>query len=147
MTTVYPAGRIDQKSEQGKVLQQVIQNKLKDFLGPEYSDDVLPLYIVVMLAHGNHADLVADNLEAFLGKACADQFTQWYACRAHLSTRQMVLNPFCSLRITFLVYTGFSHICRNSGMHTLLSIRMATDQLRVLRTVAQQARLKLKTKT
>ena len=80
MASVYPAGRIDQKSDQGKALQQVIQAKLKDFLGKEYADDVLPLYIVVMLAHGNEADLVADNLEAFLGKAYADQFTQWCAC-------------------------------------------------------------------
>lgn len=79
--SVYPAGRVDQKSEQGKALQQVIQNKLKDFLGSDYADDVLPLYIVVMLAHGNQADLVADNLEAFLGRAFADQFTHWCACK------------------------------------------------------------------
>ena len=70
--------RIDQNSEQGKALQQVVQVKLKDFLGPEYADDVLPLYIVVMLAHGNQADLVADNLEAFLGQAHAELFVQWY---------------------------------------------------------------------
>ena len=60
---VLPAKRIDQNSEQGKALQQVVQVKLKDFLGADYADDVLPLYIVVMLAHGNQADLVAENLE------------------------------------------------------------------------------------
>ena len=73
-----PVGkRIDQNSEPGKALQKVIQNKLKDFLGPEYADDVLPLYIVVMLAHGNQAALVADNLEAFLGQDKARLFVQW----------------------------------------------------------------------
>ena len=71
--------RIDQKSEAGKALQQVVRVKLKDLLGPDYADDVLPLYIVVMLAHGNEADLVSDNLEAFLGKAFASQFTKWCA--------------------------------------------------------------------
>ena len=76
---VQPAGRIDQNSEQGKALQQVIQVKLKDFLGADYADDVLPLYIVVMLAHGNQADLVTDNLEAFLGQAHAEHFVRWYA--------------------------------------------------------------------
>ena len=77
--SAYPAGRIDQSSVQGKALQHVIQNKLKEFLGSEYADDVLPLYIVVMLAHGNQADLVVDNLEAFLGKSHAQQFTEWCA--------------------------------------------------------------------
>ena len=74
---VLPAKRIDQNSEQGKALQQVVQVKLKDFLGADYADDVLPLYIVVMLAHGNQADLVAENLEAFLGQAHADLFVKW----------------------------------------------------------------------
>ena len=74
---VLPAKRIDQNSDQGKALQQVIQVKLKDFLGADYADDVLPLYIVVMLAHGNQADLVADNLEAFLGHAHAELFVSW----------------------------------------------------------------------
>ncbi|DBA80348.1 TPA: hypothetical protein ACH3X2_007295 [Trebouxia sp. C0005] len=69
--------RIDQNSEPGKALQKVVQVKLKDFLGQDYADDVLPLYIVVMLAHGNQADLVADNLEAFLGQAPAQLFVQW----------------------------------------------------------------------
>lgn len=73
-----PAKRIDQNSEQGKALQQVVQVKLKDFLGTDYADDVLPLYIVVMLAHGNQADLVAENLEAFLGQGQAELFVQWY---------------------------------------------------------------------
>lgn len=69
--------RIDQNTEPGKALQKVVQVKLKDFLGQDYADDVLPLYIVVMLAHGNQADLVADNLQAFLGRAHAQQFVQW----------------------------------------------------------------------
>lgn len=73
------AKRIDQNSEQGKALQQVVQTKLKDFLGADYADDVLPLYIVVMLAHGNQADLVAESLEAFLGQGHAELFVQWYA--------------------------------------------------------------------
>ena len=73
------AKRIDQNSEQGKALQQVVQTKLKDFLGADYADDVLPLYIVVMLAHGNQAELVAESLEAFLGQGHAELFVQWYA--------------------------------------------------------------------
>ena len=55
----------------------MIQTKLKDFLGPDYADDVLPLYIVVMLAHGNGTELVEDNLEAFLGQDKARVFVQW----------------------------------------------------------------------
>ena len=73
--------RIDQNTEQGKALQQVIQAKLKDYLGADYADDVLPLYIVVMLSHGNQAELMADNLEAFLGQAHAELFVKWCAKR------------------------------------------------------------------
>jgi hypothetical protein len=71
-----PLPNIDHNSKQGKALQEVIKIKLKDYLGQEYADDVLPLYIVVMLAHGNSAALVAENLEAFLGKNDATSFTQ-----------------------------------------------------------------------
>jgi len=69
--------RIDQNSEQGVELQGVVQRKLKDFLGAEYADDVLPLYIVVMLAHGNDESLVAENLEAFLGANDSVEFVKW----------------------------------------------------------------------
>ncbi|CAL8464716.1 g4251 [Coccomyxa elongata] len=69
--------RIDQNSEQGQELQKVVQTKLKDFLGAEYADDVLPLYIVVMLAHGNNQSLVTENLEAFLGVQDSAQFAKW----------------------------------------------------------------------
>ncbi len=69
--------RIDQNSEQGQELQKVVQTKLKDFLGAEYADDVLPLYIVVMLAHGNNQNLVTENLEAFLGVQDSAQFAKW----------------------------------------------------------------------
>ncbi len=81
------AFKIDQNSEPGKALQSVVQVKLKDFLGQQYADDVLPLYIVVMLAHGNQPDLMADNLEAFLGQAQSPVFVQWLAfqlLRSHL---------------------------------------------------------------
>lgn len=71
-----PLTRIDQTSEQGLELQKVVQTKLKDFLGSEYADDVLPLYIVVMLAHGNNQALVTENLEAFLGNDSVD-FAKW----------------------------------------------------------------------
>ena len=54
---------VDQNSEGGKALQRVLQEQLKDYLGQDYSDDVLPLYIVVMLAHGTTQALVAENLE------------------------------------------------------------------------------------
>lgn len=70
--------RIDQNSEQGQKLQKVVQTQLKDYLGADYADDVLPLYIVVMLAHGNNQDLVAENLDAFLGGNDAKDFSKWY---------------------------------------------------------------------
>ena len=54
---------IDQNSEGGRALQRVLQQQLKDYLGQDYNDDVLPLYIVVMLAHGTTQALVTENLE------------------------------------------------------------------------------------
>ncbi len=39
---------------------------------------VLPLYIVVMMAHQTQEHVVAENLEAFLGTNAAD-FTSWWA--------------------------------------------------------------------
>ena len=72
-----PLPRIDHNSEQGKACKKNVQIRLKEYLGQEYADDVLPLYIVVMLAHGNSAALVAENLEAFLGKNDAVSFTEW----------------------------------------------------------------------
>lgn len=38
---------------------------------------VLPLYIVVMMAHQTQEHVVAENLEAFLGTNAAD-FTSWW---------------------------------------------------------------------
>ena len=70
-------GEIDRYSEQGKLLQQVVLIKLREFLGPAYADEVLPLYIVVMLAHGNPEKLVAESLEAFLGAEPAVAFATW----------------------------------------------------------------------
>ena len=63
----------------GKALQAVIQGKLKEpeFLGPEYADTVLPLYITVMLAHNNTQQTVADSLQAFLGAEKAPLFSSW----------------------------------------------------------------------
>ena len=68
---------IDQTTEAGKALQAVVKAELKNYLGKDYDDDVLPLYIVVMLAHGNQQPLVADNLDAFLGKEKALLFAEW----------------------------------------------------------------------
>ena len=101
-----PAKRIDQNSEPGKALQQVVQVKLKDFLGTDYADDVLPLYIVVMLAHGNQADLVAENLEAFLGQSHAELFVQWYPFPL-LFPLNVTFPVCCSL--VFCLYTLGSH--------------------------------------
>jgi hypothetical protein len=39
---------------------------------------VLPLYIVVMLAHGTTEPVVVENLEAFLGEH-SQAFTTWWA--------------------------------------------------------------------
>ena len=65
----------------GKALQAVIQGKLKetDFLGPDYADTVLPLYITVMLAHNNTQQTIADSLKAFLGAEKAPLFSSWCA--------------------------------------------------------------------
>ncbi len=65
----------------GKALQAVIQGKLKEteFLGPEYADTVLPLYITVMLAHNNTQKSVTDSLKAFLGAEKAPLFSSWCA--------------------------------------------------------------------
>lgn len=68
---------INQDTEPGKQLQAVIKAELKNYLGKEYDDDVLPLYIVVMLAHGNQETLVAENLDAFLGGEKAGLFAAW----------------------------------------------------------------------
>jgi hypothetical protein len=53
---------------------------------------VLPLYIVVMLAHGTTEPVVVENLEAFLGEH-AQAFTTWLAprCCELLTTDQ----PWC----------------------------------------------------
>ena len=72
--------RIDQNTAQGQALQKVVQTQLKEYLGTDYADDVLPLYIVVMLAHGNDQSQVAENLDAFLGAEDAGKFATWCAC-------------------------------------------------------------------
>ena len=68
---------VEQDSPQGKALQAAVQAKLRDYLGEQYNDDVLPLYIVVMLAHGNDEALVASNLVEFLQEGPAAQFAAW----------------------------------------------------------------------
>lgn len=70
---------IEQDSAQGRALQATVQVKLREYLGEQYNDDVLPLYIVVMLAHGNNEPLVASNLVEFLQEGPAAQFAAWYA--------------------------------------------------------------------
>ena len=70
---------IDQTTEGGQLLQAVVKEELKNYLGQDYNDDVLPLYIVVMLAHGNQLPLVKENLVAFLGKEKSGAFADWYA--------------------------------------------------------------------
>lgn len=75
--TVVGPGMIDQTTPQGKALQAVVKEELRKYLGKDYNDDVLPLYIVVMLAHGNQQPLVAENLDAFLGPEKAGTFAEW----------------------------------------------------------------------
>ena len=80
---------IDQSSAEGKALQATVKLELRNYLGKDYNDDVLPLYIVVMLAHGNQQSLVAENLEAFLGQEKATVFADWcvhWANSSSLST-------------------------------------------------------------
>ena len=66
---------IDHKAEQGRQLHAVVKGELRNYL--DYSNDVLPLYIVVMLEKGYQEATVAKNLEAFLGAASASGFAQW----------------------------------------------------------------------
>jgi hypothetical protein len=66
---------IDYKADGGRELQAVVKEELKGHL--EYSNDVLPLYIVVMLAYGNEQQMVGGNLVAFLGAEKASQFAAW----------------------------------------------------------------------
>ena len=70
-------GVIDQTSEPGKQLQGVVKQELKSYLGQDYNDECLPLYIVVMLAQNTGQTAVAENLVAFLGDAKAVQFADW----------------------------------------------------------------------
>jgi len=44
---------------------------------------VLPLYIVVMMAHQTQEKVVAENLEAFLGNN-ATEFTAWWVAAPHV---------------------------------------------------------------
>lgn len=134
--------RIDQNSEPGKALQKVVQVKLKDFLGQDYADDVLPLYIVVMLAHGNQADLVADNLEAFLGQAPAQLFVQWYASK--LTPPWHMVNMVCVS--TCDTFAGCSSISPNQERDMPHRITRATDLRHLLRlTTVRQRGLALRT--
>lgn len=52
---------------------------------------VLPLYIVVMLAHGTTEAVVVENLEAFLGEH-AQAFTTW--CTGFQGFRARCMNEF-----------------------------------------------------
>ena len=49
---------------------------------PYQISQVLPLYIVVMLAHGTTEPVVVENLEAFLGEH-SQAFTTWWAMIAN----------------------------------------------------------------
>jgi hypothetical protein len=69
-------GTIDHTAEGGKELQAVVKQELTGYL--EYSNDNLPLYIVVMLAQGNQQSLIARNLYEFLGAQKAGRFASWY---------------------------------------------------------------------
>ena len=79
-------GVIDQASEPGKQLQAVVKQELKSYLGQDYNDECLPLYIVVMLAQSTGQTAVAENLVAFLGDAKAVQFADW-----HVPSQQLLL--------------------------------------------------------
>eukprot|EP00884_Botryococcus_braunii_P020176 jgi/Botrbrau1/6842/Bobra.152_2s0005.2 len=69
--------RIDAHAPQGQELQNLVKEKLREYLGSDYNDDVLPLYIVVMLQHGNNEALITENLQAFLGDAHSGAFSSW----------------------------------------------------------------------
>ena len=56
-----------------------MQAKLKEYLGPTFDDHTLPLYIAVMLNHGNGQSQVAENLVEFLQEEPAHSFSAWCA--------------------------------------------------------------------
>jgi len=66
---------IDHKAAGGRELHSVIKAELSGYL--EYSNDVLPLYIVVMLARDYSEAMVAEDLDVFLGTPNAGHFAQW----------------------------------------------------------------------
>eukprot|EP00276_Gloeochaete_wittrockiana_P007337 CAMPEP_0184659984 /NCGR_PEP_ID=MMETSP0308-20130426/31978_1 /TAXON_ID=38269 /ORGANISM="Gloeochaete witrockiana, Strain SAG 46.84" /LENGTH=205 /DNA_ID=CAMNT_0027100247 /DNA_START=36 /DNA_END=650 /DNA_ORIENTATION=- len=59
-----------------RIVQQIIKDKLMELI-PSYSDDVLPEYIVVMIANNKTGTQVCADLDAFLGGEMALQFTKW----------------------------------------------------------------------
>lgn len=62
----------------GHRLRSALKAKLPQFLGCE-TEDVLPEYICVMIAHGKTKANTATDLEAFLGHEGSVQFTAWCA--------------------------------------------------------------------
>ena len=89
---------IDQNSAEGKALQANVKLELRNYLGKDYNDDVLPLYIVVMLAHGNQQPLVAENLEAFLGQEKASVFADWCVLQQAPAACHHISSCFCRLQ-------------------------------------------------
>jgi len=56
-------------------LQGIIKEKLSKI--SSYTDDVLPEYVLVMVGNGKTEGQVAEDLEAFLGKDNAKDFSRW----------------------------------------------------------------------
>ena len=54
-----------------------LQGKLREYLGATFDDHTLPLYIAVMLNHGNGQAQVAENLVEFLQEEPASSFSAW----------------------------------------------------------------------
>ena len=57
--------------------QYSLQGKLREYLGATFDDHTLPLYIAVMLNHGNGQAQVAENLVEFLQEEPASSFSAW----------------------------------------------------------------------
>jgi hypothetical protein len=100
---------MDHKTEEGKELQALIKKELRGYL--EYSNDVLPRYIIVMLAQGTQQALVVESLEAFLGTEKASQFAEW----------RPPPPPFSNTK-------GGTSICRSKNVRSITAIAKVVEQ-------------------
>lgn len=65
------------ESPAGVALTTAVQDKLRKFLGADYTDRSLAQYVVVMLAHKTEQEPLGENLMEFLGEVDARELASW----------------------------------------------------------------------